>query len=184
MATKIVGSIASKNLGSPSRAVALMEPHETVKELGIIRGVATAMLYGEDAKGNAYRGLKGLFVAESNDPAIGDYKAGKAFLMDAITEQMEMAFKDAEENGVVGFQIAFVFRVSVMEASNPIGYSWSYEAVGEVEGSSPLDHLPNPNRAPGATPALAAPSGDQTGKVTQNDATGEPKAVAKDKRAK
>lgn len=184
MGIKTVVSVVAKTLGNPKKAIVLAPETVNKIELGVIRGIARGVKEQEDPKTQrTYYGLMGFFKAESNDPEIGDFQSGKAFLADGLMEAMVPRFLEAQEDGEV-LEMAFVYRVGIMRATNAAGYSWYWEQEGEITMDDPLASLPNPNRAPGAAPALTAPSGDQAGEVSQNDATGEPEAVAKGKKAK
>lgn len=142
---EIKSKLVLKDIGNPKKAAASFS--ETVKKvpLGIIIGIADKKITRKAANGiDFFEGLGGTFEGRPADETADTVQSGVCFLPEGIQNTMFAQLVTTDDEGrevSTGAQIQFAYRVSVVEASNPQGYSWSFEPLLEPVQSDPLSAL-------------------------------------------
>ena len=158
MEPSIVSKLSVKGIGC--KPVGTKEP----TDLCIIGGKADGCKVGEDKTGKIFSALTGSFLAKNLQDGT-EFRSGKLFLPSGIQEVIENAVRGLGDDS--GGSVKFLFKISSIEAGNPIGYSYratsliptvaETDELGELNAliAAPVEAAPAQIAAPVAAPAKA-----------------------------
>lgn len=143
-ATVMVGKIVPKSCGNPKKLPAIEDKTIQKLDLGRIFGIASEVVERTAQDGTTkIRGMGGSFEAEPFDETMPISQSGICYLPDFIMNQMLeiLAAKDKDGKRING-SLQFAFKVAVVRAENPQGYSWEFTPITEVgKAPDPLAQL-------------------------------------------
>jgi len=114
--------------------------------LGVIVGIANKIVTGKQADGvTTYEGMGGNFEVNF---ATGEeqVRAGKCFLpesfMDPILDLLRVpVFEDGKAGKPKAESVQFAYKVAIIKAANPAGYSWELTPLMDADEADPLAAL-------------------------------------------
>jgi hypothetical protein len=125
----IKSKLAAKDCGDPKKILGLDADIKTLM-LGTLIGQATKISQRADATGTkVVEGLNGTFEAIPADPKSDTIRSGTCYLPEGIFEMVAAPLRPDSEGKQAAESVRFAVEVSVVRATNPQGYSWSFKPL-------------------------------------------------------
>jgi len=152
-----------KDLGNPRNP-----PDDgTRKYLGRIAGVVTGLKNVQDARGEVFTALQGMFAGLTTDGEC--IRSGICYLPGGLHDSVISAFDQASRapdgSRIGGVNVEFAYDAYSVKAGNPIGYTYIFERITKERSVDRLtellgDDVPNPRQENLALEAPAAEPGE------------------------
>lgn len=136
---EIKNKIVLKDVGDPKKAIALLEADKNNVLMGTVYGICTdeSQRMGPDGLTPSI-GLKGTFSIKSVDG--NESRSGLLYLQKEVQDLiLAQLFNDKGER--IQDSVKFAFGISLIRASNPQGYSWSFQPLMEPTTADPLSEF-------------------------------------------
>lgn len=144
MAVAQVSKIVLKSVGNPKAITMDENKDKNEMLLGRIIGVITGTVTRKDPTGEKeYKGLKGDFLATSQNTNVEPSRSGICYLPDFAQQPLIGRYEGPEADRPKG-PVKLAVDVYAIKASNPQGYSWKLQPLieaTELEQADPLAML-------------------------------------------